>query len=357
MRAHLCFVVLVGACGEDGAADPPNDVEETDDPIKESSTDSGTSPPGDLACYAYWESDFDDDGTIEGLGYDQYDPVRTHLLIHSERHYDLGLSWTADYEYDAAGNLILSTQDTAGDGFVDYVVLYAYDDANNLVRYEIDDDADGTPEVVHNYGYDAAGNLVEADFDYDGNGAVDFAIQYVRDAEGRRISATEDQEGDGQTDRWITYSYDAVWREIEIAADDGNDGTIDYLYTVTYIDPILLTGTAVTDRNNDGGPEEIDIFESDGENRLLFHEEDRGADGFVDLIESFEYDPVSGLLVTEDTEEHVFYHDETYVEHSEWRYDELLRTVDLFEEYWWAEVGDETSSSARQTWTFAGTCP
>jgi hypothetical protein len=349
---------VAGACGDDGPSDSPgDDAEDTDVEVGESA-DSGTTPPEDLGCYADWAS-IDDDGTVEGTGYDQYDPVRHDLLIHLERHYDLGLHVIWDLEYDAAGNQTSWTQDGNGDGTADVIDSYAYDDANNLVHYERDNDADGTADVVYDYVWDTAGNLVAAEFDFDGDGDPDYAYQYVYDAEGRRLTATEDQDGDGQTDWWYTYTYDEVGRGIGVSGDEGNDGTIDYLQTVTYSDPELLSGTAVTDEGNDGVPDEIDVVEFDAEGRLLFHEEDLLADGYPDLIESFEYDPVSGLVVTEDTEEHdpPPDHDNVYVWHREWQYDELLRIIEHSYEYSEVVKGDDRESSSLQTWTFAGTCP
>ncbi len=337
MHPRWWWAIGLGAC--DGG-DPPTETaddgapEDTDVAPEETGADSGSAPEEeDLGCYADWVWDFEDDGSTDGTGYDQYDAVRTDLLIHVERHFEAGnFHYSADYAYDADGNIISFARDEDDNGTVDYRVTYFWDDA---------------------------GYFIGADFDQDGDGTIDYAFQYVRDVEGKRLSATEDQDGDGETDRWYAYTYDSVDRITQLTGDDENDGAFEYMYTVSYSDPTLVSGTAFTDEENDGVVDETELFESDIEGRLVYSEVDLLVDGYLDLIESFLYDAVTGVLVEEDSEEHEAPPDQDNVSfrHKEYQYDDMLRLVVLWNDVSEMNDGIPNEYQDRETWTFAGTCP
>lgn len=334
-NAHWWPAAVLVGCDAEPATVPDGEVDT--DPIEVPTGDTGSIGDTDSdtgtndGCFADYAWDFDDDGTLEAIGIDIYDPVRTDLLLHYERQLGI-LSASGHYTYDAEGNVLTFAFDDGDDGGVDYLATYTYDETGNVLTVAIDGDGDGV---------------------------LDYQYQAEWDDAGRRVAATEDQDGDGLTDRWLTYTYDSVDRLIEITGDDGNDGTIDYLWTTTFSDPYLLIGTTVIDVENDGIVDELQVFEADTAGRIVYREEDQLADGYVDLVESFVYDPVTGLLVERDQERHESptEFDNIRWDHREYQYDELLRLVDEYQEESEIRNGVDSAGVSRQTWTFAGSCP
>jgi serralysin len=361
MRAALWAAVLAIACDDDATTgDKPGD-DDDDTPADTDTTDTATVPDTDTTqrdgCYADWEGDISDDGSIDGTGLDVYDPVRTDLLLDVTRMYSFFDKYAYHYSYDANGHLTRFEYDDGDDGFPEYVYTETWD-GDLVVEYTADEDGDGVPEEIWTYTYTAQGWIDTVSEDTDNDGDPDYGYSYAYDENGRRLFAYQDLDGDEVTDVWYTYVYDAVGRVTVFSGDTGNNGTVDYLLTYTYTDPVLYVGSSVTDEDNDGTPEATETFAYDADFNLLFLEEDDGADGNVNHRAQISY-TTSGLEAVVDEE---YYDDpedgdgETVL-HDEYTYDASDRLIEDFSDGYFLYGGQQIALLSRQTWTFGGTCP
>lgn len=137
------------------------------------------------------------------------------------------------YEYDAAGRMTASVEDTTEEGERQIErVAFTYDLANLTVseRHENDEDGNGTTDSVEVYAttFDTRGNRVRTTWDDNADGSfeswTDVAMTY--DDRGRRtreVTTERNPAGEALFDYTYAYVYDANGRVTSYAYFDGTD--------------------------------------------------------------------------------------------------------------------------------------
>lgn len=184
--------------------------------------------------------------------------------------------------WDGAGFLLSETNDSCGDGVIDYETArsYTYDDAGRPVSGSC---SNAVTEWITTYTWDEAGNLFAEDVDHGADGDVDVWVRRTFDSEGHALTEQEHGLGEHHAAAW-------TWSGGDRIAEDGafeGDGT-SYTWRIDWT--FDGEGHALTEVG----------LESDGEgwsttwtwdgDQLATEAWDGDADGDLDTTSTFSYE-------------------------------------------------------------------
>ena len=254
-------------------------------------------------CYGRVEIDGNADGTPDGFRYQVYDLARQDLLLREEvdPRDDGILSWQADYEYDAAGNLTRAAEDDYADGAYDLEERWTHDESGNELTYWVDNDGDGAPDRTDARTYDAAGVLTTWSVDEDGDGTFERVRTYEYDENGRMVGAWDDLDGDEVAEVTYVVETDEQGRTTLFLGTDVATEAETYRYTSTWTpleEPEGYERNVVTiDADGDGDLDQQRDYVYDSEGLLREGMDDRDGDDHFELAwREIEYDDAGRYL-------------------------------------------------------------
>lgn len=352
MRGWLGWVLIAAGCAKGEGTDTPIPTTDTGDSTTTTTTTSETDPVDPHTLYDCWADvtvDEGDDGTVDQLWFDGMDAAEPTWLVFREGDSNSNgvVDFFEQYARDALGNV--TRFERQGTGAASYDATY--DAAGNVLFYGYDADADGDYDYTYAATWDANGEVLRYERDDDGDGALDYWYEFTRTPDGYRETAIESVDGDESVDFTYAYSRDEVEREIQIERRDPSDAVV-LLFTVTYSDPVLETGSAVYDDGNDGTIDGVSEFVGDEAGRRTHYALDRDPyDGAFDSVEDWEYDEAGQLTSFSGSYEN---DGDPYTAVGANTYDGLGRTIDELSSF----VFESGLTFAERTrWTYGGTCP
>lgn len=155
-----------------------------------------------------------------------------------------------------------------------------------------------TARVEH--AYDDFGRRTDQWWDRDGDAQPDLHVLYSYDPVGRAISESWDEGFDGQVDSMVHYEW-AEGRQVRTLSDWNNDGLADAILTMRF-DAEGRAASQDSDEDGDGAPEQRRVFGWEGSGRLVWVAELDLVAGATVNMETYEYDPTTGLLVATNTD-------------------------------------------------------
>jgi YD repeat-containing protein len=181
---------------------------------------------------------------------------------------------------------------------------------------------------------------------------------YVLSPTGQVLESREDVGADGNVEDLGTTTYDSEDRPETLLYDRGNDGTVDVIVTWDYSVPDQETSLRDADADGDTDSTETWIYSTKGE--LLREERDYDADGTAEWVATHVYTE-SGLPL-ESTETAEFdvsswtfeYDEEDRLVRRTQTYEDLVMAGTSEETYEYNDAGILTSSTTRSTWTEDG---
>jgi hypothetical protein len=371
------WVAFFAACSGDKTTTPTDATEESDadtdadsDADTDADTDVTTPPTGDTGptttgpsydCYADETYDYNLDGSYDVRGYDGYDPVYTDRLLYSDRDLDHdGLVDQIDtWTYDGYGNPSHHEQvdQSTGVPVLALVQDWSWDSSGHQIFYSEDTDGDGVVNYSEKDSYDGDGFLASASADTDGDGADDLLVVWTRDAAGNALVRDDDTDADGDTDLEYTYTYDDQVRVVLVAGDEGLDGTVDYSESTVYTDPVLEVGTTTIDDDGDGLADFVYTFAYDAGGYQTMYGEDANVDGTFEYTQNLVFDETRDLLQSAEVVEPGYYGTYPIALHLRWQYDGQDREIE------YGLVADAPTLGLfgfyqeEEVFTFGGTCP
>ncbi|MDP8106031.1 hypothetical protein QJU39_10085 [Pasteurella atlantica] len=199
---------------------------------------------------------------------------------------------------DAEGNVIKSEYDLNNDGRIDKTETKTYND-DNTVKVAVDTYNDGKVDSVTIETYDSNGNIIKNEYDRDNDGVFEASDTRIYDDKNHLIVINHDTNNDGTTDSIDSREYDKVCNLSKQVLDRNADGQDDYIILREFDEKGWTTKTSY-DTNGDGTIEKSMTYERmplKGHSLKQFV--DKGDDGSIDQINTFEYDDFGQVIKRE----------------------------------------------------------
>ena len=278
------IIVLIG-CTSGSALDDadtvgtrPTDATPTADTADTADTSTGIGPRETWACAARVATDFEDDGEVDYVVYEAYDPERPELRLRYEEDAadDGRIGRWINNVYDQRGNMVLDEWGLGSGNPAQERTTFEWSDEDQELSRRIDTNADGADDLVYTWTYDGDGLALRHEQDLDGDGDADYVFDFVNEG-GLRRETRQDNGGDGTVDIVYQYAYDDEDRPTTIEGRSAADVLAFYaVYTVLDANDSVRLELS---QDGDMVADEVEETYYDDQGRLIRDREDATADG------------------------------------------------------------------------------